>query len=80
MRWAPYYSREAVDALYHRADREHVEAIREAIRALLEDPTSAPIQPSEGDPSVYWIAVSGDYLVYFEIIDERHIVRIVDVA
>lgn len=80
MRWAPHYSREAVDALYHRVEREYVRAIREAIQALLEDPTAAPLQPSEEDPSIYWIAVPGDYIVYFEIIDERHIVRIVDIA
>ena len=80
MRWAPHYSREAVDALYHRVEREHVKAIRQAIQALIADPTAAPMQSSEEDPSVYWIAVPGDVIVYFEIIDERHIVRIVDLA
>ena len=80
MRWAPHYSREAVDALYHRVARGYVKAIREAIQALSEDPTVAPLQPSEEDPSVYWIAAPGDYLIYFEIIDERHIIRIIDIA
>lgn len=80
MRWAPHYSREAVDALYHRVERGYVKAIREAIQALSEDPTVAPLQPSEEDPSVYWIAAPGDYLIYFEIIDERHIIRIIDIV
>jgi len=80
MRWAPHYSREAVDALYHRVERGYVKAIREAIQALIEDPTGALLQPSEEDPSVYWIAAPGDYLIYFEIIDERHIIRIIDIA
>lgn len=80
MRWAPHYSRETVDALYQRVEREYVKAIRDAIQALIADPTAAPMQPSEEDPSIYWIAVAGDHIVYFEIIDERHIVRIVDIA
>jgi hypothetical protein len=80
MRWAPHYSREAVDALYQRVEREHVRAIGDAIKALIADPTAAPMHSSEEDPSIYWIAVAADHLVYFEIIDERHIVRIVDIA
>jgi mRNA-degrading endonuclease RelE of RelBE toxin-antitoxin system len=80
MRWAPQYSREAVDALYHRVEREHVKAVTDAIKMLLEDPEATPVQPSEEDPSVYWIAVPGDYVVYFEIIDEKHVVRIIDIA
>jgi hypothetical protein len=80
MRWTPYYSRDAVDAFYHLVEREHVRAVREAIQTLLEDPTALPMQSSEEDPSIYWIAVPGDYIIYFEIIDERHIVRIIDIA
>lgn len=34
MRWAPHYSREAVDALYNLVAREQVKGIRDAIQAL----------------------------------------------
>jgi len=79
MRWTPHYSRKAVEALFHVVAREHVKSVRDAILDLLEDPTAPAMQPTEEDPSVYWIAVPGDYIVYFEIIDERHIVRIIDI-
>jgi hypothetical protein len=80
MRWAVHYSRAAVEALYQRVAREHAGLVRHAIQALVEDPTTFPLQPSEEDPSIFWIAVPGDYLVYFEIIDERHLVYVIDIV
>jgi mRNA-degrading endonuclease RelE of RelBE toxin-antitoxin system len=78
-RWALHFSRYAVDALYHRVERAHVEVMTAAIKALAEDPTPAYMQPSENDPSTYWVAVSGDYIVTYEIVDERHVVRVLDI-
>lgn len=80
MRWSPHYSQAAVDVLCHQVDRKYVWAIRDAVRELIENPMAAPMRPTEEDTSVYWIAVPGDYVIYFEIIDERQIVRIVDIA
>jgi mRNA-degrading endonuclease RelE of RelBE toxin-antitoxin system len=80
MRWAVHYSRTAVEALYQRVAREHAQAVRDAVQTLVEDPTATPLHPSDEDPSIFWIAVPGDYLVYFEIIDERHMVYIIDIV
>jgi hypothetical protein len=80
MRWAVHYSRAAVEALYQRVAREHAPSVRNAIQRLVEDPTALPMQPSDEDPSIFWIAVPADYLVYFEIIDERRMVYIIDIV
>jgi mRNA-degrading endonuclease RelE of RelBE toxin-antitoxin system len=80
MRWALHYSRAAVAALYQRVAREDARLVRSALQMLIEDPAALPLQPSEEDPSIFWIAVPGDYLVYFEIIDERRIVYIINIV
>jgi hypothetical protein len=35
------------------------------------------MQVDEEDPSVYWVRAPGDHLIFYEIIDERQIIRIV---
>jgi mRNA-degrading endonuclease RelE of RelBE toxin-antitoxin system len=78
-RWALHHSRTAVDALYHRVDRSHLKAMTAALKALAVDPTPTNMQPSDEDPSLFWIAVPGDYIVTYEIVDEQQIVRILTI-
>jgi mRNA-degrading endonuclease RelE of RelBE toxin-antitoxin system len=78
-RWALHSSRTAVNALYHRVDRNDVKAVTAALKALAVDPTPAHMQPSEENPSFYWIAAPGDYIVTYEIVDEQQIVRILTI-
>jgi hypothetical protein len=50
-----------------------------ALKALAVDPTPTNMQPSDEDPSLFWIAVPGDYIVTYEIVDEQQIVRILTI-
>lgn len=74
--WALHYSQGTVDALYHKVERPYVKLVTAVIRALAEDPTPDNMQVDEDDPSVYWVPAPGDYIILYEIIDERQIVRI----
>ena len=78
MKWELRMSREAISSLY-RLERSIATIITEALDRLAEDPTSATLQPDDEDPSRYWIAVDGDYSIWFEILDERHAIRIIDI-
>ena len=77
--WTLHYSRPAVDALYRVVERKDVRTVTAALRNLAVDPSGANLQPSTEDPSIYWIAVPGDYVVFFEIVDEKRIVRILKI-
>jgi mRNA-degrading endonuclease RelE of RelBE toxin-antitoxin system len=77
--WTLHYSRAAVTALYQVVARPDVRQVTPAIRQLAENPAEANLQTSMDDPSTYWIAVPGDYVVIFEIMDEKRIVRILDI-
>lgn len=79
IRWTLHYSRASVNSIYSRVLRERVKEVTAAIQSLAEYPMPSHAQPSESDPSVYWIAVPGDYIVIYEIIDERYIVRILGI-
>ncbi len=49
------------------------------ILSLQDEPFPDNAQPDEEDPSRLWIALPGDYVVTYEIVDEKHIVKIIDV-
>ena len=78
MKWTLHVDREAMLALYS-IPRNFVPAITAAMYSLSEDPIPEAAQADEEDPSRYWIAVAGDFVIYYEIIDERHIVKIVGI-
>lgn len=77
MRWSLHYSPKAVDSLYHKVERQFVRQVNAIIRALAEDPTSDNMQVDDEDPSVYWVPARGEHLVFYEIIDEQHMIRVV---
>ena len=78
MRWALHFDREAVEAMYT-IPVEIWRQIKPIIWALQDDPTPDTMQADEDNPSWYWIALPGDYIVTYEIIDEEHVIRIVDI-
>lgn len=78
MKWLLRFSPEAVAGL-RRVERNLVGNVRLVLDALAEDPTVLPFQPAPDDPSVYWVAVPGDYTVWFEILDEEHAIRILEI-
>ncbi len=75
MKWALHIDRAAMISLYS-IPRELVPGITAAFDSLAIDPWQVQTQSTEDDPSRYWIPVEGDFMVYYEIIDERHIVKI----
>lgn len=75
MRWGLRLDRAAVQDLY-KLDRQFVPMIWAALHALAEAPDSSNLQPDEDDPSVYWIAVEGDSVIHFEILDSEHVIRV----
>jgi hypothetical protein len=79
VRWTLRYSRDAVTAIYQIPREIWIEA-KLVVWSLQDDPLPATAQPDEEDPSVYWIALPGDYIAFYEILDEHHAIRILDVA
>lgn len=79
MKWTLCYSRDAVAAIYL-IPRDVWREAKLVLWSLQDDPLPATAQPDDEDPSVYWIALPGDYLAYYEIVDEGHAVRIIDIA
>ena len=77
--WTLHYSRPAVAALYKIVARQDVRAVTATLQQLAANPAAANLQPSADDPSIYWIAVPGDYVVFFEIMDEKRIVRVLKI-
>jgi len=78
MKWAIHMSREAV-AQMHTIDRQLMPNLWSALHALAEDPDKDHFQPTEEDPSRYWIGIDGDIVVTFEIIDEKRIIRVLQI-
>lgn len=71
-------SREAIASLYQ-LERSMAAMISDALDTLAEDPTAANLQPDDEDPSRYWISVDGDFTIWFEILDERHAIRVIEI-
>jgi mRNA-degrading endonuclease RelE of RelBE toxin-antitoxin system len=71
-------SADAIAAL-HKLPRNFVRGVSSVIQSLAEDPTPVGIITDPDEPSFYQIAAPGDYLITFEIIDERHVIRILDI-
>ena len=78
MKWEIRLSKEAVAQMY-RIERRLVPNLWATLHALAEDPDKNHFQPTEEDPSRYWIAVDGDLVVSFEILDEVHAIRVLKI-
>ncbi len=78
MRWGIRLDRAAVQDLY-KVERRFVPLIWAALSALAESPDSNNMQPDEDDPSVYWLAIEGDSVIHFEILDSEHVIRVLSI-
>ena len=78
MKWSIHISREAVTQM-HTIDRQLMPNLWAALHELAEDPDKNHFQPTEEDPSRYWIGIDGDVVVTFEIIDEKHVIRVLQI-
>ncbi len=78
MRWALHMSTEAITML-HQIPRELLLGIRQSIQQLAENPTPTGVVADPDEPSYYQIAAPGDYVITYEIVDERHIIRILTI-
>lgn len=78
MRWTLRYSHKALAALYQ-IPREIWAAAKVQIWALQDNPVPDRAQPDEEDPSIYWLALPGDYVASYEIIDEEHVIVLLDI-
>ena len=73
-----YFSPIATAAL-RLLDRRIVRKLWTVIELLRDDPGSLEYRANSLDPSVYGITVSGDVTIWFEILDEQHAIRILDI-
>lgn len=60
-------------------DRRLVRQVWAVIEGLRDDPDSLHYTPDTFDPSAFGITVSGDVTIWFEILDEQHAIRILDI-
>lgn len=60
-------------------DRRFVVNVWEIIDLLCEDPNQVDYRSDPLDPSVYGVTVAGDITVWFEILDEQHALRVLDI-
>ncbi len=78
MRWALHFDRDAVQAMYKIPREIWIEA-KTVIWALEDNPLPTNMQVSDEDPSKYWVALPGDFTVWYEIVDEEHVVRVLNI-
>ena len=78
MRWTIRFDREAVADL-HMIEREFVSSVWEKLDAIVENPDEASYESDVEDPSLYWTAIDGDHLIFFEIIDEDRAILVVQI-
>jgi len=73
-----YFAPTATAAL-RMIDRQLVQRVWSVIEALRDDPDALTYRIDSFDPSVYGVTVSGDVTIWFEILDEQHAIRILDI-
>ena len=73
-----YFSPFATTAL-RLLDRRIVRQIWTVIETLRDDPDLLEYRANSLDPSVYGVTVAGDVTIWFEILDEQHAIRILDI-
>jgi hypothetical protein len=66
-------------AMLRQIDRRFVANVWQTIDSLVENPDSIDYRSDPQDPSVYGITVAGDITIWFEILDEQHAIRILDI-
>ncbi len=78
MRWTIRLDREAVADL-HQIERQFVASVWKRLDAIAENPDETSYESDIDDPSLYWVAVDGDHLIFFEIIDEDRAILVTQI-
>ena len=73
-----YFAPTATTAL-RMIDRRMVRHVWAVIDGLRDNPDTVGYRADSVDPSVYGITVAGDVTIWFEILDEQHAIRILDI-
>jgi hypothetical protein len=73
-----YFAPLATTAL-RQMDRRFVTQVWAVLHALVEDPDAVSFHSGSSDPSVYGVAIGGDAVVWFEILDEQHAIRVLEI-
>lgn len=72
------FDREAVKEMYQ-IERQLIASLWHKLDELAINPDASNYQSDSEDPSLYWAAVEGDHLIFFEIIDEEHAILVVSI-
>ncbi len=78
MKWRLLYSTQTVQAIY-KIPREIWRDIKPIVLALQDNPLPDNMQSDRDDPSKYWIPLPGDYVFFYEILDEQQSVRLIEI-
>lgn len=78
MRWALHMSSDAI-ATIHALPRQFLPGVRAVIQSLTENPTPVGMTTDPDEPSYCQIAAPGDYVITYEIVDEQHCIRILEI-
>lgn len=60
-------------------DRRLVHQVWSMIDALRDNPDMVTCRADAFDPSIFGVTVAGDITIWFEILDEQHAIRILDI-
>ena len=66
-------------ALLRQIDRRFVASVWATIDLLLENPEAVKYRSDPEDPSLFGVTVTGDITSWFEILDEQHAIRVLDI-
>ena len=73
-----YFAPAATTALRY-IDRRLVVHVWQTLELLRDNPDSIRFRVAPQDPSLYGITVDGDVTIGFEILDEQHAIRVLDI-
>jgi len=73
------YFAPSATAMLRQIDRRLVAEVWQIIDSLLENPDNVSYRSDPQDPSLYGITVAGDLTIWFEILDEQHAIRVLDI-
>ncbi|MEZ4731066.1 MAG: hypothetical protein R3E79_28430 [Caldilineaceae bacterium] len=73
------YFAPSATAMLRQIDRRLVAEVWKIIDSLLENPETVSYRSDLQDPSIYGITVAGDITIWFEILDEQHAIRVLDI-
>lgn len=74
-----YFAPVATAAL-RQIDRRLVARVWPTVETLRVNPDALPFRSDAVDPSVYGVTITGDVTLWFEILDEQHAIRVLDIA